>query len=314
MRVLVTGSGGLVGGHLCAHLEACGDEVEAWSGGPDSPDITDLDALRTALTGASFDAVVHLAAQSRVDLSWSQPAETMAVNAGGTANLIDAIAETGSAPRVLVMSSAEVYGRVDETMLPIVEDAPLRPRTPYGVSKVATEQLAFLLGAERGVDVVVCRPFNQIGPGQAPTFVTAAFAGQVAANERAGGGVIEVGNLSATRDFLDVRDAVQAYRLLLAQGVPGEAYNVAAGREAPVSALLDGLLASSTIAQEVVVDEARFRPNDLARMFGSSAKLTAATGWVPQRDLDETLADVLDEWRRRGHATDDEAKDDENGS
>ena len=302
MRVLVTGSGGFVGGHLCAHLEASGDEVVAWSGGDGSPDITDRRALSAALAGQSFDAVVHLAAQSRVDLSWSQPAETMAVNAGGTANLIDALAETSATTRVLVMSSAEVYGRVDENLLPVDEAAPLSPRTPYGASKIATEQLALLLGAQNGIDIVVCRPFNQIGPGQAPTFVTAAFAGQVAANERAGGGVIEVGNLSATRDFLDVRDAVEAYRLLLTNGSAGEVYNVAAGREAPVSSLLEGLLAASTVAQEVVVDEARFRPNDLARMYGSSAKLTEATGWAPQRSLDETLADVLEEWRSRGDA------------
>ena len=299
MRVLVTGSGGFVGGHLCAHLEAMADEVVAWSGGAGSPDITDPSALQAALRGQSFDAVVHLAAQSRVDLSWAEPAETMAVNAGGTANVINALAEAGTTPRVLVMSSAEVYGRVGESMLPIDETTPLQPRTPYGTSKVASEQLAFLLGAQHGIEVVVCRPFNQIGPGQAPNFVAAAFAGQVAANERAGGGVIEVGNLTATRDFLDVRDAVQAYRLLLTEGVAGEAYNVAAGQEAPVSSLLDGLLAASTVAQEVVVDQARFRPNDLARMFGSSAKLTAATGWTPQRGLDETMADVLDDWRRR---------------
>ncbi len=302
MRVLVTGSGGFVGGHLCAHLEAMGDEVVAWSGGAGSPDITDPAALRHALRGESFDAVVHLAAQSRVDLSWSEPAQTMAVNAGGTANVIEALAESGGTPRLLVMSSAEVYGLVDESMLPVDETTPLQPRTPYGVSKVASEHMALLLGAQRGLDVIVCRPFNQIGPGQAPNFVAAAFAGQVAANERAGGGVIEVGNLSATRDFLDVRDAVQAYRLLLTDGAAGEIYNVAAGREAPVSSLLDGLLAASSVAQEVVVDEARFRPNDLARMYGSSAKLTAQTGWEPQRELDETLADVLEEWRARGVA------------
>lgn len=299
MRVLVTGSGGFVGGHLCAHLEASGDEVHAWSGSAESPDITNRDALVAALARESFDAVVHLAAQSRVDLSWSQPAETMAVNAGGTANLIEALAETAATKRVLVMSSAEVYGRVDEALLPVDERAPLSPRTPYGASKIATEQLALLLGGQKGIDVVVCRPFNQIGPGQAPTFVTAAFAAQVAANERSGGGVIEVGNLSATRDFLDVRDAVEAYRRLLIDGLAGEVYNVAAGREEPVSALLDGLLAASSATQEVVIDEARFRPNDLARMFGSSAKLMAATGWTPQRGLDETLADVLEDWRNR---------------
>lgn len=298
MRVLVTGSGGFVGGHLIASLKAAGDDVVAWDGGPDSPDVTNRDALLAALDGLELDGVYHLAAQSRVDLSWSEPAQTLAVNAGGTANLVGGLAATDSRARVVLMSSAEVYGLVDEVLLPVSEDAPLAPRSPYGVSKLAAEQIGVLSADAAGLELIVCRPFNQIGPGQAPTFVTAAFAKQVVDNERNGGGEIRVGNLSATRDFLDVRDAVGAYRSLMVDGAPGEIYNVAAGRELAVQGLLDGLIAQSTVAQQVVVDEDRFRPNDLARMFGSSDKLRGVAGWEPTRSIDETLADVLDEWRR----------------
>lgn len=297
MRALVTGSGGFVGGHLVAHLEASGDEVVEWTGGSGSPDVREPNELASALGAGEFDAVYHLAAQSRVDLSWKHPADTLAVNAGGTANLIGALAAVGAQPRVLVMSSAEVYGIVDPATLPVTEQTPIGPRTPYGVSKMAAEQLALLAGSQAGIEVIACRPFNQIGPGQPPTFVAPSFAQQVVANERAGGGEIQVGNLEATRDFLDVRDAVGAYRSLIVAGEPGEIYNVASGIEVSVRGLLDELVARSTADQTVVVDEHRFRPNDLPRMFGSIDRLRDATGWAPSRTLGETLEDLLTEWR-----------------
>lgn len=299
MRALVTGSGGFVGGHLVACLRAHDDEVVTWSGETDSPDVTDAAAVTAALGGADVDVVFHLAGQSQVGHSWDIPAETLAVNAGGTANLLRGLAEVGSSARVVLMSSAEVYGFVEADAVPVVESTPLVPRTPYGSSKIAAEQVGLLLGERHGIDVIVCRPFNQIGPGQSPSFVTAAFAQQIATNERDGGSELRVGNLSATRDFLDVRDAVVAYRCLAERGVAGESYNVAAGREVAVSTMLDGLLEQAVEPQSVVVDPDRFRPNDLPRMFGSIDKLSAATGWTPARPLQETLADVLDDWRRR---------------
>lgn len=299
MRALVTGSGGFVGGHLVAHLRAEGDSVVCWSGDRDSPDVTDLDQVRAGLDGLDVDVVFHLAGQSHVGRSWEQSAATMAINAGGTANLLDALAANGARPRVVVMSSAEVYGRVDPQSVPVVEEAPLEPRTPYGASKIATEQLALLLGERHGIDVVVCRPFNQIGPGQSCDFVAGAFAEQIARNERVGGGQLLVGNLSATRDFLDVRDAVVAHRLLAIHGVAGEAYNVAGGTEVAVQQLLDGLLAHSRVDQTVVTDPERFRPNDLPRMFASIDKVHSVTGWSPARSFTNTLRDILDDWRDR---------------
>lgn len=299
MRVLVTGSGGFVGRHLCEYLRSVGDDVAEWSGALGSPDISERDAVHAAMQPSQFDGVYHLAGQARVDLSWSEPSQTLAVNAGGTANLMDALEASGSPARVLVMSSAEVYGTVASGTMPLSESAALAPRTPYGVSKVAAEQVAEVLAEAHKREVVVCRPFNQIGPGQAATFVTPSFAQQVAANERAGGGEIRVGNLSATRDFLDVRDAVVAYRRLMLDGVPGEAYNVASGEELAVQALLEGLIAASSAAQSIVVDEDRFRPNDVPRMYGSVDKLVSATGWTRKYSIKQTLADVLDEARAR---------------
>lgn len=299
MRALVTGSGGFVGRHLVAHLEEAGDEVLAWSGGSETPDITDGEALRDALSGQRIDAVYHLAAQSRVDLSWEEAALTMQVNAGGTAQLIDALADTELHPRVIVMSSAEVYGRIDPDRMPIDESTPLSPQTPYGVSKAAAEQLARLTGERHGLPVLVCRPFNLIGPGQAPMFVTAAFAQQIVANERRGGGELRVGNLDPSRDFLDVRDAVAWYRRLMLDGESGKTYNVSSGRDMAVRAVLDTMVARSTVEQRVVVDRDRFRPNDVKRFVGSNDAIVAATGWEPTRPLEQSLIDVLDDWRQR---------------
>lgn len=299
MRVLVTGSGGFVGKHLCAYLRSAGDNVTEWSGSAGSPDIADRDELRAALRGVAVEAIYHLAGQARVDLSWSEPARTLDVNAGGTANLMHALHECDSPARVLIMSSAEVYGSVAVDAMPLSETVALAPRTPYGVSKVAAEQVASVFAEAHKREIVICRPFNQIGPGQAPAFVTPSFARQVAKNEHVGGGEIRVGNLSATRDFLDVRDAVAAYRALMIDGAAGQVYNVASGEELPVRAILDGLIDVSSASHRVVVDEDRFRPNDVPRMFGSVDRLTAATGWSRNYSINQTLADVLEEARTR---------------
>ena len=296
----MTGAGGFIAGHLIPHLEAAGDDVVEWSGEIGTPDITDRDAMIDALAGVELDGVYHLAAQSLVDLSWDEPARTMVVNGAGTVNLLDAIHRTSSTPpRVLILSSAEVYGIVAEAELPVVEGLPLAPRSPYGVSKAAGEQAATVFGGARDIDVLICRPFNLIGPGQQPTFVTSAFAKHIVANERNGGRDLVVGNLSATRDFLDVRDAVAAFRSVLVDGRPGEAYNVCSGRETSIHTILETLVGLSSADHDVVIDAGRFRPNDLPRMFGSSGKIRTATGWAPERTLDESLSAVLEDWRRR---------------
>jgi len=301
VHILVTGSSGFVGHHLVGHLREAGDTVIEWSGAHGTPDVRDRDALVDAIGDQHFDGVFHLAAQSRVDLSWTDPANTLAVNAGGTANLIDALAAGPGSPRLVLMSSAEVYGLVDATALPVTEDASCAPRTPYGVSKLAAETLALTLADDRGIETVVCRPFNQIGPGQSDAFVAGAFARQIVDNESGSQGepVIRVGNLSATRDFLDVRDAVVAYRQLLIAGVPGKVYNIASGVETAVSALLDGLCAHSTVDQRIEVDPARLRPSDMPRFAGSIDRIGAATGWRPTRPLTETLGDIVTWWRDR---------------
>lgn len=296
MKALVTGSTGFIGSHLVPYLESMGDHVTGW-GFKAGPDITDEAALRTALQDQSLDAVFHLAGQSNVHESWQNPATTFSVNAGGTLALLAALRETNPAARVLLMSSAEVYGKVAPTELPLTEDRLLTPSSPYGASKSAAEQLAVQAWHGFGQEVITGRAFNHIGPGQAPTFVTSAIAERIARNEQDGGTDVQIGNLSATRDFIDVRDAVVAHRQLILNGSPGEAYNICRGEETAVSTLANLLLEASTTTQSFVSDPARLRPSDVPRHFGSPDKIEKATGWVASTPLEHSTRDVLNDWR-----------------
>jgi GDP-4-dehydro-6-deoxy-D-mannose reductase len=295
VRALVTGAHGFVGPYLTAHLESAGDEVVGL--GPDV-DITDGVAIRSAIAAAEPDAVYHLAAASHVGSSWSAPVEVLRVNAEGTLNLLLA-AEAAGAPRVLVVGSAEEYGIVDPSALPLAETAPLRPVTPYGASKVAAEVIGLQAFLGRGLPVVLARPFNHLGPGQSDRLVASTLAHQVARNERDGTDVIMAGDLTPRRDFSDVRDVVRAYRLLVERGEPGEAYNVCSGVAVPVSEVADALVAQARHPMRIELDPARLRPVELPALQGDPSKLRAATGWVPEIPLERTLADLLAWWRDR---------------
>lgn len=292
MRAFVTGSSGFVGGHLRAHLTACGDEVVPLS---DGVDIAEPGALRAPLAAASPEVVYHLAALTHVGRSWAEPGETFRVNVVGTVELLSAVAELPRPPRVVLVSSSEVYGH--GTGEPLDEQCPVRPVTPYAASKAAAEIAAVQAGLGRDLDVVRVRPFNHIGPGQADAFVVSALAKRIVEAESRGEPTIPVGNLSAERDFTDVRDVVRAYRLLAERGESGEAYNVCSGTAVSIAALVARLVRLAGAKVRPVEDEALFRPVDVARIVGTAAKLRACSGWVPEIGIDRTLSDSLEFWR-----------------
>ncbi|MDQ3147719.1 MAG: GDP-mannose 4,6-dehydratase [Actinomycetota bacterium] len=294
MKALVTGAKGFVGHWLTRHLAEQGDELVDFG----SVDILEGEAVRDALEGTRPDAVYHLAAASHVGSSWASPVEVLKVNAEGTLNVVLAC-EAAGVGRLLVVGSAEEYGLVGPDDLPIDEDTPLRPVSPYGASKVAAEVLALQRHRASGFPVIAVRAFNHLGPGQPDRLVASTLAAQVARNEAEGAEVILAGDLTARRDFTDVRDVVRAYRLLIEAGVPGEAYNVCSGADVAVSAVAEHLIGLASGAMHVELDPERLRPVDLPVLCGDPAKLRGATGWSPEVTLEATLADLLDWWRGR---------------
>lgn len=296
--LLVTGLSGFVGQHLAAATEAFAPHVIV---GLDV-DLRDADAVRRAVSEARPAAVVHLAAQSNVPASFADPRGTFDINLYGTLNLLEALREARFAGRFLYVSSGDVYGRVEEEALPIDENQPAAPRNPYAVSKLAAEALCGQWHFSEGLDLVIARAFNHIGPGQDERFVVPALARQVVAAARAGGGEVRAGDLDVTRDFSDVRDVVRAYAALLRAGRSDATYHVSSGRETRVRDLLDALCRIAGVDVAVVQDAARLRPAEQRRMVASSRRLSTDTGWEPVHPLERTLADILEEWKRRDPA------------
>ncbi len=280
-----------MGQHLVSHLCASGDDVMI-----STAEITDPHALAVDFERGRPEVVFHLAAQADVAASFADPAATLRTNAEGTLRVLEAACEVGVA-RVVVVSSADVYGNVDPCHLPVAESAPLRPITPYGASKAAAEMVCLQAAAAYGLGVVRARAFNHLGPGQSDRFVAAAIAARIATNERCTGEVIRVGNLEARRDFTDVRDVVRAYRLLARLGEPGEAYNVCSGFSIAVGDLAERLVAGAHHRMRLEIDEKLLRPVEVAEMRGDPSKLVEATGWHPQIPLSTTVSDLLDYWR-----------------
>lgn len=298
-RYLVTGAAGFVGRHLTAHLRACGDEVIGVDRGPDGVDITDAAAVARLLDEVRPTAIYHLAGWADVGGSWSAPVESFRANAEGTLNVLNAAHEAG-VERVLAVSSADVYGKVGPEELPLTEDAPLRPASPYAASKVAADYLGLQAWLGRGLPVLRVRAFNHLGPGQTDKFVAPALASRIARAEREGGEqVLPIGDLSARRDFTDVRDVVRAYRLLMADGEAGEVYNVCSGVDLAVQDLADQLLAQATIPLRFETDPGLLRPVEVPVLRGSYDRLHRATGWKPEVPIEQTLTDLLADWRAR---------------
>jgi GDP-4-dehydro-6-deoxy-D-mannose reductase len=294
MRAFVTGGAGFVGRHLANHLEAMGDQVTSVD---QEVDVADPAAIAAAVAKARPDAIYHLAALSNVGESWEFPAEVLRVNVLGTAGVLAAARALPEPPVALVISSAEVYGSVTPEELPIDESAPVRPVSPYAASKAAAEQLALQAWRGYGQSVIVVRPFNHVGPGQAPNFAVAALAKRIVEAQRAGSSTVAVGSLSARRDFTDVRDVVRAYRSLVVDGIAGETYNVCSGTDVAVGDVAQRLCELAGADVELVADPALVRAVDLPVLRGNATRLFETTGWQPEIPFDATLADVLAFWR-----------------
>ncbi len=297
MRSLITGGRGFVGHWLADHLRSIGDEVVAID---QEVEITDPSAVVSAFREARPDAVYHLAAMTHVGQSWDEPLRVVEVNVIGTGTVLAAARQCGTDPRVLVTSSAEVYGAVtDPSRLPLTEASPTAPLTPYAASKLAAEALVAQAWLGHGQPVITVRPFNHIGPGQSPNFAVPALAKRIVEAEGSGTRTIPVGNLSARRDFTDVRDVVRAYRLLIESGRPGEVYNVCSGRDVSIRHIADSLLDLAGTSLEFETDPDLMRPVEVPVLRGDPTRLREATGWETQIALDRTLADVLAYWRQQ---------------
>jgi GDP-4-dehydro-6-deoxy-D-mannose reductase len=291
MRALVTGANGFVGVHLLEHLAGSGDEVI-----PSAVDITDRALIASHVADARPDVIYHLAAQADVGGSWDAPIPTLRVNIEGTLNVLDAAVAAG-VDRVLAVTSADIYGPVEEADLPLTESQPVRPVSPYGASKASADIMCLAAGLAHGLEVVRARSFNHLGPGQSDKFVASAIASRIVHNERSGATSVRIGNLDARRDVTDVRDVVRAYRLLMTDGVAGEVYHVCSGIDRSVRELADMLVSMATHEMSLDPDPALFRPVDLAVLRGDNTKIRTATGWQPDIDIDTTLRDLLDFWR-----------------
>lgn len=317
MKALITGITGFAGSHLAELLLAEHPEVELygiyrWRSRTENidhlidqvhmteTDLRDYSSVHKVLAEVRPDVIFHLAAQSYVPSSWSAPTETLTTNITGQTHLFEAIRALQLDPVVQIACSSEEYGLVKPEETPIRETNPLRPLSPYAVSKVGQDLLAYQYFQSYGLKVIRTRGFNHTGPRRGEVFVTSNFAKQIASIE-AGlrEPVIRVGNLEAVRDFTDVRDMVRAYWLAVTRGKPGEVYNIATGDGITIQELLDRLLALSTAEVEVKVDPERLRPSDVEILIGDSSKFRADTGWEPQIPFDQTLRDILDYWRER---------------
>jgi GDP-4-dehydro-6-deoxy-D-mannose reductase len=298
MKALVTGASGFVGPVLVAHLSECGDDVVAPGDHESGFDITDRAAVHETLAEHRPDVVYHLAAFSHVGASWDDPTTCLRVNVEGTAHVLDA-ARAAGVQRVLVVGSAEEYGRVDATRGRITEDTEARPITPYGASKVAASVFALQAWLGADLETIRTRTFSHTGPTQPDRFVVPALAHRIAEAERAGRDSVAVGNIDPVRDLSDVRDVVRAYRLLVEHGRPGEVYNVCRGQGVSIGEIGDALVDEAHGSMRLVVDDSLVRPVDVPWLVGDNAKLHDATGWEPEVALTDTLAAVLAAARAR---------------
>jgi GDP-4-dehydro-6-deoxy-D-mannose reductase len=296
MRALITGGRGFVGGHLAQHLIDAGDEVVV---ADREVDVTDRSAVGEALGRVVPDVIYHLAAMTSVAESWKNPAEFTRVNVLGTAHLLDAAHEVVPDARVVLVSSAEVYGIVREEDLPLHEGSPTVPANPYSTSKLEAELVAREAVRTRHQRVVIARPFNHIGPGQSTAFVVPALVRRFLDATAEGIHFIMVGDLSTRRDFSDVRDVVRAYRLLAEWGRPGEAYNVASGHDVALIDVAQEIRRRINPHIEMLVDPELLRPVEIPVTRGSFEKLHDATGWEPMLSLATSLDDIIASERAR---------------
>jgi len=302
-RILITGAGGFTGRHLANRLRRLSGTMLVGLDVAAAPlveldeylacDLTDADAARSAVIQARPDVVFHLAGLFGSAL----PERIHAVNVGGFLHLRDALRQldhNGAGPvRMVVVGSAAELGLRGAASLPVTEDAPCEPQNPYGRSKLEATRLALSEPPDSPVAMIVARPFNLVGPSLSPQLSLGAFALQIEAVLRGEADAVCCGNLDSRRDYVDVRDAADAYVALAERGRAGQLYNVCAGRSYRIGDLLDGLIAATGRQIPIQVDPSRCRSGDLADIYGSHAKITRHTGWQPRTAIRRSLADLL---------------------
>ena len=316
MKALITGITGFAGSHLAEYLLAEHPGVEVygtyrWRSRMDNvehirsriklleADLRDYTSMHAALEKSRPDVIFHLAAQSFVPSSWTAPNETLTTNVAGQTNLFEAVRALRLDPVIQIACSSEQYGLVLPGETPIKESNPLRPLSPYAVSKVAQDYLGYQYFQSYGLKVVRTRGFNHTGPRRGQVFVTSNFCSQVAAIELGlQEPVIRVGNIDAIRDFTDVRDMVRAYWLAVTKAKPGEVYNIATGNGIKIREMLERLISLGKVEVKIEVDPERLRPSDVEILIGDASKFKADTGWEPRIPFEQTLNDLLDFWRK----------------
>ncbi|MBU0952460.1 MAG: GDP-mannose 4,6-dehydratase [Elusimicrobia bacterium] len=316
MKVLITGLTGFAGSHLAEYLLGLGNVevhgVERWRSKIDNIkhftnkinliecDIRDMVSVEKAIKKIKPDKIFHLAAQSFVPTSWNAPQETLTTNIIGQLNIFEAVRNTGIDPVIQLACSSEEYGMVLENEVPIKETNPLRPLSPYAVSKVGQDYLGYQYHQSYGIKAIRTRAFNHTGPRRGEVFVTSNFAKQIAEIEKnKKEPVIYVGNLDAKRDFTDVRDMVKAYWIATEKCTPGEVYNICSGKTWAIQEVLDMLLSFSKAKVTVKQEPARMRPSDVLILLGDNTKFCKQTGWKPEIPFEKTMRDLLDYWRER---------------
>ena len=305
MKALITGVNGFVGPYLVKHLITNGFEVfgidrsgkEVDDCAVEKCDVTDYNTVFAVIKRVAPDCIFHLAGQSSVAKSWKEPELTRKINVGGAKNIFEAVAAAKINPKILVVSSAEVYGVAKK--FPTGESEPLKPISPYGESRVEQEKLALEYFRSTGMKIVISRSFNHTGAGQPSELVCSNFAKQLADIEKGRQKpVVMVGDLSIARDFSDVRDVVRAYLLLVQKGSFGEVYNVCSGRTLTIGEILDKLVKISKLDVKVEHEKSKVTETVVPVLHGDNSKIRAATGWKPTIDFDDTLSALLDYWRK----------------
>lgn len=316
MRVLITGITGFAGSHLADYILERGDAevigILRWRSRTENIeqlqgkvrfvecDLRDASSTRDVLDETRPDWIFHLAAQSFVPTSWTAPTESLVTNILGQLNIFEAVKKLHIAPKIQLACSSEEYGLVHESELPIRETNPLRPLSPYAVSKVGQDMLGYQYWMSFKIPVIRTRGFNHEGPRRGPVFVCSDFAKQIADIEKGRREpVLRVGNLDARRDFTDVRDIVRGYWLALEKGEPGEVYNLCSGRAWTIREMLDMLLGMTDKKIRVETDPARMRPSDVPVLLGDASKFRDRTGWEPTIPFERTMKDLLEFWRKR---------------
>lgn len=311
MKALVIGGGGFVGPYLVNHLvndlgyEVTVTKTEKETLNMDNAkvrnlDILDIDQIINLLNEEKADYLFHLAAQSSVAYSWKNPTLTVDVNVKGCINLLEASRVAEKKPRILLIGSGEEYGHIKKDECPIIEDNVVRPGNIYAATKACQNMLGKIYSDAYDLDIMMVRAFNHIGPNQTPMFVVADFCKQVADIEKGiQEPVIYVGNLSAKRDFTDVRDVVKAYAKLVKGGKRGETYNVGTGNAIAIEDILNKIVSMSDKNIEVKIDEKKLRPVDVPIIEPDISKIKSEVGWEPQIPLEQTLLETLEHWRNQ---------------